>query len=275
MINNKLLVIGYGSMGQAIVDRTLQLKLTPHLVLQEGAPSIKVAQSKNFEYTIDTLPNGAFKYLLLGVKPQNLNDLKIYATQLLKNSQNENCIIISILAGIEIKDLRQIFPQNPIVRTMPNMALKLGKSFTMAKCDGLDANQHSDISQFLGTLGDYEFTDKEEFLNTIIPISGSGLAYAAYFILQMINSGVRLGFPEDLAREAVLKTIAASVSLCENNKEESIPNLISKICSKGGTTEAGIKSLEENSFGDIVMQCMQKTFKRAQELSTKGPDKDK
>lgn len=272
--NNKLLVIGYGNMGQAIVDRVLQLELKPHLVLQEGAPSVKAAQSKNFEYTIDVLPSGSFKYLLLAVKPQNLDDLKTYATQLLATPQNKNCVIISILAGVEIQSLRKIFPHNPIVRTMPNMALKLGKSFTMAKCDGLDDNQHSDISKFLGTLGDYKFTDQEEFLNTIIPISGSGLAYAAYFILQMINSGVRLGFPEDLSKDAVLKTVAASVELCQSDEESSIPNLISKICSKGGTTEAGIKSLEENSFSDIVMQCMQTTFKKAQELSAKAPNKE-
>lgn len=273
MDHNKLLVIGYGNMGQAIVDRALKLELTPHLVLREGSSSIKVAQSKGLEYTIDILPTSAFKYLLLAVKPQNLDDLKIYAKQFLENSQNENCIIISILAGIEIKSLRKIFPSNPIVRTMPNLALKLGKSFTMAKCDGLSDNQVAKTSGFLATLGDYKFTEKEEYLNTIIPISGSGLAYAAYFILQMIHSGVRLGFPEELSKEAVLKTVSASVALCESQGEEGISNLITQICSKGGTTEAGIKSLEENSFGDIVMQCMQQTFKRAQELSAKAPGK--
>lgn len=267
MNNNKsILAIGYGNMGSAIVERIQSLGFIPHLVLSKGSEKIQLAEKNNIKYTLGKVPQAKFDYLLLGVKPQQLTDIEAYAKQFLAVEENGKAVIISVLAGISISRLQKIFPKNAIVRTMPNLGLTVGKSFTLAKHDGLNEEQLNEISNFLLALGTYEFTNNEEWLNTIIPISGSGLGYAAYFILQIIKSGISLGLPEQLTKKAILQTVEAAVSLCKQEGQD-ISLLVQQVCSKGGTTEAGIKTLEDNEFANIILKCVNTTCEKAKELS--------
>lgn len=270
MQDKNLLVIGFGNMGAPIVERALNINFKPHLVLRNGSEKIQIAKSKGLDFNVEEIPKKHFEYVLLAIKPQGLGDIDEYVQQFLEVEENSKAVIISVLAGVEISKLQSIFPKNPIVRTMPNLGLKIGKGFTLAKHSGLNNKQFDEVSKLLSSLGTYQFVDDESWLNKIIPISGSCTGFAAYFILQLVNSGIKLGLPEELCRQAVLQTLESTVSLCElefDGKQKDIADLVDQVCSKGGATRAGINFLEENHFSDIISGCVEATLVRADELS--------
>ncbi len=82
----------------------------------------------------------------------------------------------------------------------------------------------------------------------------------------MIKAGIEMGIEENLSKLFVKQTMLGAYHLI-NNSEKNLEELIKDVASKGGTTEAALKTFEENSFKEILKQGILNAEKRAKELN--------
>jgi len=144
------------------------------------------------------------------------------------------------------------------------MGALIGKSFT-AICKGpraTDRDLELAISIF-STIGKVKEV-KEDLMDAITAVSGSGPAYLAYFVNAMEEAAKEIGLSE-APLEIVLECVKTTVSILEE-MGISPRELIDKVASKGGTTEACLKVWDERGFKEIIKEGIKRARQRAEEL---------
>lgn len=266
----RVLVIGVGNMGSTYV----RCLLNSHFVSTENL----------FLYDKKALPSQTIKYvspqnvltspskeistadvLLLAVKPQDFEELSVQIAPFL----NSNQIVLSIMAGVKIEEISNLLNIPKVVRAMPNLPAQIGMGMTVfSSANGLNKSELLTIQNLLNTTGKTIYVENEALLNVATAISGSGPAYVFYFMNEMINKAMELGFSKAESELMVVQTFIGAVHLLGNN-ELSCAEWISKVASKGGTTEAALKSFGENSMQQSISSGVQAAFNRAVELGKK------
>jgi pyrroline-5-carboxylate reductase len=246
----KLLLIGAGNMGGAMLqglhvyDITVVETYKPKIdKLRELFPKIKV---------VDSIPNIDGFIVILAIKPQSLNSLKI-----------EGCAdgLISILAGVTLKTLKSKIESKFYVRAMPNMAALVQKSAT-SLCGDKDLKDTA--IEILSSIGKCFWLDSENELDIATGLAGSAPAWIALVAEALSDGAVNLG----LKREVTYKYIAQlfeGVGEVLQNEHPAI--LKDKVTSPNGTTIAGITKLEEGGVRDSFIKAMEASYERAKKLS--------
>ena len=196
--------------------------------------------------------------VLLAVKPQMMDEV---VTPALAGKS-----IITIAAGLTTAYFEKRVGGNArVVRVMPNLAAKIGKS-TSALCKGRFAAD-DDLARakaVFDKIGTTVVVD-ESAIDNVTAVSGSGPGYLYALLDSFEKSAVGLGFSKEQAHALVLGTVRGAVALIGDHDE--FDALRAAVCSKGGTTEAGITALKDAHidamFGEVVARASQ----RARELS--------
>lgn len=200
--------------------------------------------------------------ILIAVKPQSFDEL---ASQISIDLSDK--LIISIMAGVSVKKINEKFKSSRIVRVMPNLPLKVGKAFSgwYANEDVTDENKE-DVKNILQSFGTEIEVDNEDKIDAITALSGSGPAYYYFLNRTLSAQAMEMGFSEEEAKKIVKGTFFGTSKLLEESGEDS-DALIQKITSKGGTTEAALKYMEEKGADKIIQEAVEKAYKRAKELN--------
>lgn len=103
-------------------------------------------------------------------------------------------------------------------------------------------------------------------LDAVTALSGSGPAYFYYFVKHMVDTGMQMGFDEGTARLFVKQTMIGAYHLI-NNAEQDLDDLIKAVASRGGTTEAALRTFDEQGFGQAIKDGILAAERRAKELS--------
>ncbi len=194
------------------------------------------------------------------VKPHDMDNV----LNEIKNTVT-NQLIVSIAAGTKIKDIENVLKKKRIIRVMPNINCLVGE---MAACfsAGKYATKQdiSYISEILNSAG-LSFLVREDLLDAVTAISGSGPAFFAYFIQAMGKTGVEHGLPKFVSFKLAAQTALGTGKLLLNNN---LPpdDLINMVASKGGTTEAGLKVLKENKTRNDLIKTLEAAIKKSKEL---------
>lgn len=214
--------------------------------------------------------------LIIAVKPKDISEI----LNSLKDISRE-CIIISVLAGINIKTIEDEFPFNPIFRAMPNTPAQIGSGITALTYNQHCNNEHKSlVEKIFNAIGDVIFIDDENKMHAVTALSGSGPAYFFFLAEALIQAGVHQGLSLEEASILVNKTFLGSGLLLNSSNEgalnESInsrssnpsPETLRKaVTSPNGTTHAAISSLENNGFLEIINQAIQAASQRSKELA--------
>ena len=201
--------------------------------------------------------------IIIAVKPQDFPEL----ARELKNVIRENNIIISIMAGMRIKDIANALGTKNIVRAMPNSPAELGlgmTAFTSAK--ELTLEQMRKAENLLSTTGRSVFLEDEKLLDAVTALSGSGPAYFFYLVKHMIEAGKQMGFDESVSAMLVKQTMLGSFHLL-NTANKSLDELIKAVASRGGTTEAAFEIFKKKEVGENLQKGIVRARDRAKELS--------
>ncbi len=176
-------------------------------------------------------------------------------------------LVISIMAGVSIKRIQGKCGTKKIVRAMPNLPLKVGKALTgWIASDEVSEDEKQFAKKIFESFGEEIELDNEDKVNAITALSGSGPAYF-YLLTEFIKkAAVEMGFCQEDAEKIAKRTIVGSAELLEKSGL-SAEELRKKITSKGGTTEAAIKYLEENGIEETVKGAITAAQKRAEELN--------
>lgn len=252
--------IGSGNMGSAIIKGMLSHGINKNEIMAYSKNISKKESIKNLGIKICSSSKDAAyrsKYLFLAVKPN------VYDTVLneIKDAVSDDSIIISLAAGYEIKKIKSYFKDIKVARIMPNTPALVNAGLT-AVCfdDKIKDDEKEYIINLLKTFSEVIITD-ENHINSYSAVSGSGPAFAFMFIEAMADAAVLLGIPRKDAYNTAAQTLIGSAELLkETNMHPG--ELKDMVCSPGGATIEGVRTLEEKGFRSAVIECIINTYKR-------------
>jgi len=264
--NFTLGIIGVGNMGEALLGGVIRSELTPKnqifLYDVNGDRLERVVQKYGVRKTKSSVEVVQESHVvLIGVKPQDLTSLGEEIEKELEPSH----LIISILAGVPVSKIRIVLGAEPaIVRIMPNLPALVGHGISVVANDTAEQSQVELVKAILEPVG--EVVDlPEEYLDAVTALSGSGPGFVCLFIEALADAGVAVGLPQEAAQQMAMKTFMGTSQLLDF-LGESPGGLRQRVTSKGGTTEAGLKTFEEQGLRSIFKAALGNSTRRAQEL---------
>jgi len=204
--------------------------------------------------------------LVLAVKPQQMRDalasLRAEFAGRLKDQ-----LVISIAAGLRLADLgRWLGGHRRLVRTMPNTPALIGAGITGLCADpSVDHEGRDTAEKILGAVGGTVWIDDEARMDAVTAVSGSGPAYVFYFIEAIDQAARNLGFAAEAARRLAVETFLGAARLAESSSDP-IAVLRERVTSKGGTTEAALKSFEADGLRQAIERGVRAAAERGREL---------
>lgn len=209
------------------------------------------------------VPDERFAFVLLGIKPQLLDDV---APALAAASRG--AVLLSILAGAELASLAARFPSAAgLVRVMPNLAAAIGKSPLGLRAQGLDPAGREGVEALLAPLGTAEWLAREDQLDAVTALAGSGPAFVYRFIAALAAGGTELGLDPAQA-DRLARAMVEGAALLAAAAPESPEELALRVTSPGGTTAAGLGVLDaEDAFAQLVAATLRAARDRGAELA--------
>ena len=267
----KITILGCGSMGLVYARAFLKYNIVSkeNLLLVEKNETRK-EELKKLDIGRVVVPDDNIisesDVIILAVKPQDFSDLAAQLKKVLK----PHTVLLSIMAGVTINRLQEILEHKTIIRAMPNSPVEIGQGVTAYSTSaGLSHDVVKKAENLLSTTGRSIYFEKEELLDAVTALSGSGPAYFFYFVRTLIEAGKQMGMDEATAGILVKQTMLGSFHLI-NNANKSLDDLIKTVASKGGTTEAALNTFNRHHVSDHVIEGLVNAEKRAKELSTGG-----
>ena len=153
-----------------------------------------------------------------------------------------------------------------IVRSMPNTPALIGLGMTgLYARGGVTAQDRALIESVTATMGESLWVAREEQLDAVTALSGSGPAYVFYFLEAMTQAGTEMGLPAEQAYKLAVETFRGASALARASSEP--PEVLrQRVTSKGGTTYAAITSMEESQVKALFGQALHAAERRAREL---------
>lgn len=256
-----LSIIGGGVMAEAILSRLLSQKVvTPNTVLvSEPREARRNFLTKQYQVQVSADNQTAVsdaEILLLAIKPQVFNLVVSNITP------NPKSTVISILAGVTLNKLEQAFPQQPVIRVMPNTPATVGAGMTAIAPGTKAATQHIQQAKTIFTAVGEVVEVSESAMDAVTGLSGSGPAFIALAIEALADGGVASGLPRAIALQLATQTVLGTAALI---KETGIhPGVLKdQVTSPGGTTIAGVATLESLGFRSALIEAVKTATARS------------
>jgi pyrroline-5-carboxylate reductase len=265
----RLSFIGGGKMAEALVRGLLDSGTYKRGQIEVGEPDARRRDVLVEDYGVRVDPDNVkvvsrADVCLLAVKPQEMASVLEEVGPHLP----ANALVISIAAGISTGWIRERSGNaRKIIRAMPNAAALVGESATGLYFRPRIGEEAKKIALgIFNAVGETVVVDKEEQLNIVTGLSGSGPAYVFLFLEALTDAGVYLGLSREMAARLALQTVRGSVGMAA---EQSKPFAVLKeiITSPGGTTVAGLKVLEEGAVRAALARAVEMATRRSEELS--------
>jgi pyrroline-5-carboxylate reductase len=176
-------------------------------------------------------------------------------------------LLVTIAAGIRTGDLSRWLGGYPqVVRVMPNTpALVLAGVSALYAMPEVSADDRRRAEAVLTAVGTTLWVDREELMDAVTAVSGSGPAYVYYFMEGMIQAAAELGLSPEQARQLTLETFHGAALLARQSSES--PDVLrARVTSKGGTTERALESLETDAVKQSVVRAILQAAERSREL---------
>jgi pyrroline-5-carboxylate reductase len=201
--------------------------------------------------------------VVLAVKPQQMRD----AARALAAHVGDAAVVMTIAAGVRIASLSQwLDGYARIVRAMPNTPALVGAGITGAfAAREVDEAGRALAQRALEAVGEVVWVEREEMLDAVTGISGSGPAYAFYFLEALEDAARDLGFGDADARKLAYATFAGAIKLAQAS-DLAPATLRAQVTSKGGTTERAVSVLDEHAVKAKFMAAVKAAAGRAKEL---------
>lgn len=269
MVPDNYLVVGAGRMGGALLAGWLGDPVSgvipEHLYIIDphmGEDAKAAIDAGAVEITPTHKMMRKIDVVLLGIKPQAFADIAPTIAQHLPNG----ALVISIIAGTTIKALTQAFPNQHIVRAMPNTPAAVGAGMTAFTCtDKVTERQARTAERLLKAGGKVRQVDTEHMIDIVTAVSGSGPAYVFHMVEALQAAAIEAGLPADIAPEFARQTIVGAGALL-GATQTSASDLRVAVTSPNGTTQAALDVLMPQLPG-LMRETVKAALKRAKELA--------
>ena len=263
----RLAVIGVGNMARAIISGIVRsdADVSDIYVYDKISCQYKLLDEMGCKYLpFDSVAEAVQNAdcVLLAVKPQNYDEV---LSQISTVQDHSDKLYITIAAGITVQAVSEALGNAKVVRVLPNLPMTVGVGVSVICKNPLVSRQDFDfVTSLFASAGSSLLIDESE-MNRIIGVTSSSPAYVFKFIDAVCKSAMLQGLPEEGLKEAVCDVFIGAATLLKHS-EETAEELISRVCSKGGTTEQAIGYMENADIDRIIHEAMVACTKRADEL---------
>lgn len=262
-MTRRLAVLGCGVMGESLVAGLLQAGWDPaDIVIVERSEVDATELTKRYDVAVSTDTAEAVASaatIVLAVKPQDV------LQALTGVSWRPDQLLISVCAGIRIELLEQLAPGVPVVRSMPNIAVR-SRAGATAICGGSHTGEAelATAEHILNAVGS-AVRVPERLFDAVTALSGNGPAYLFLLAEAMVDAGVNCGLSRDVADTLTRQTLfGASTMLRE--ADSSATELRHGVTSPAGTTVAALRVFESNRFRSTIADAFSAAVDRSREL---------
>ncbi len=267
----KILIIGGGNMGSTFARSFIRSHAADSekvMILEALAGKIEeLKQAKIGRVFSDPgacVPEADI--IILAVKPQASASL----FDQIKSYVDEQQLVVSIMAGVKVETIRKGLGVSKIIRAMPNLPAQIGQGMTVyTSTDSVTRIELVMVQNLLNTTGKAIFVSDEAKIDAGTAISGSGPAYVFYFINALKQAAKEMGFSDSAAQLLVTQTFKGTAALFDQS-DRSCQEWIDMVSSKGGTTEAAIRSFDKNKLKELIELGAGAALARAKALGLLG-----
>ena len=254
-------------MAESIVHGVLAGKLANPGDISVGEP---VAERRSFlkgEFGISPVPDNieavcGSDLVVVAVKPQDLGPVLAQ----LKGNLQESQAALSIVAGARMSTLSQGLEHGSVVRVMPNTPAQVGSGMTLWTCSPGVSESHRDMTKAVfSSVGEEIYVSDEKYMDMATALSASGPAYVFLFIEALIDAGVYVGMPRDMARTLALQTVFGSTKLVMETGRHPA-ELKDMVVSPGGTTAEALRVLEQQAVPAAIVAAVDAAFRKSVQL---------
>ncbi len=263
----KLAFIGGGTMAEAIIGGVLSAKLASPEDICVGEPISDRGQYLNGQYGVLTTQDNlkaadGADLVVLAIKPQELGTV----SRQIKGKLGPQQVGLSIIAGAKLSTLTEGLGHNAVVRVMPNMPAQIGQGMSLWTATKDVGDAHREMARsILTTVGREIYVDDEKYLDMATALSASGPAYVFLFIEALIDAGVYVGLPRDMARTLALQMVYGSTRLVMDTGKHPA-ELKDLVVSPGGTTAEGVQALEQAGIPAAIVNAVNAAYMKSIKL---------
>jgi pyrroline-5-carboxylate reductase len=262
--------IGAGNMAEAMIRGILAAKLLPAerlFVLDVRADRTEALRERfgvSISPAILDLVQGS-ETIVFAVKPQTVPEV----LRMMPADEARGKLFLSIAAGVKARVfLDALGKESGVVRAMPNTPAQVGMGSTgLYFAAGVKEEQKAWTRKIFSSFGTVAEFAREELLDVVTALSGSGPAYAFLFIEALADGAVRSGMGREEAILLAASTVEGAAKMVRDSGKHP-GQLKDMVTSPGGTTAAGIAALERGAFRGTVMDAVFAAWQRCRELSS-------
>jgi pyrroline-5-carboxylate reductase len=271
--NAHITFIGGGNMGRALISGLLASGFgAKQLSVVEANSSTGLQLHQDFGVQIiGALDQIAFDFskanvVVMAIKPQDFNVVAKSLSAKLKHASDPGPLILSIAAGIRLKDMSRWLDHERCVRAMPNTPALIGKGITGLFADAaVNASDRTLAETICNAVGQTVWVGEEKLMDAVTAVSGSGPAYVFAFLEAMQSSGEKLGLDAATARKLAYATLEGATQLAHNSDEHA-GVLRERVTSKGGTTAAALDTLKQLDWHGTLEKAIDAASQRGKEM---------
>jgi pyrroline-5-carboxylate reductase len=257
-----LVFIGGGNMAGAIVGGLVKAGHAPDaIVVVEPFDASREGLTAQFGVRTlaradATLADAAM--VVWAVKPQSFGDAAAPVAP-----YGAGALHLSVMAGIRSDALVRAMGTQRVVRAMPNTPALIGRGISgLYARPAVTHDDRAQVEAVLRPTGTTLWVDREEHLDAVTALSGSGPAYVFYVVEAMMQAAVEMGLDEAQGRQLALATFSGAAALAQGSSEP--PSVLrERVTSKGGTTHAALSSLEADGVGAAFVRALLAARQRA------------
>jgi pyrroline-5-carboxylate reductase len=195
------------------------------------------------------------------VKPQLLQDAAAPCAAHVRGA-----LQFSVMAGIRSDAIVRATGSERVVRSMPNTPALIGQGIAgLYAREAVSADERRSAEALLAPTGRTLWVAREQDLDAVTALSGSGPAYVFYFVEAMMQAAQEMGLSAEQGKQLALGTFAGATALAQASSEP--PEVLrERVTSKGGTTYAALSSMEASGVKGALVKAIRAAQQRAKEL---------
>ena len=268
-LKQNLAIIGVGKMGDTLISSLIKNKVVePEQIFgttSREETALKIRKKHQIHTGTDNKQAvSKSDIIILAVKPQMIK--KVLA-QILPEL-NEKKIIISIAAATSSSFIEeQLNKSIPVIRAMPNTASLVNEGMTVL-CPGkfVDEEHLKLALKIFKSIGEVEIIHKEELMDVVTALSGSGPAYSYMMIESLTDGGVRMGLPRELARKLAAQSVLGGAKMIlETGLHPAL--LKDEVTTPAGVTIDGLMELEDGGFRVALIKAIDRATQKSRQIS--------
>jgi pyrroline-5-carboxylate reductase len=274
MTRHSVAVLGTGKLGELVLSGLLRAGWPPHQVLATTRRPERAAELAE-RYGIRPVPNltavTQADVLAIAVKPQDAGTLLADWGRKVPPGK----LVISLCAGLPTSFFSERLPDGiPVVRVMTNTPARVDEAMTVISPGSYATEEHLAVTEEIFKPLGRTLRVPESQQDAVTALSGSGPAYFYLLVEAMIDAGVLLGLPRQVAHELIVQTAAGSAVMLRDSGEHPV-KLREAVTSPAGTTIAAIRELERHGVRAALFGALEAARDRATEIATQmtGPDR--